>query len=446
MITPRPSTPRVLCLILLTVALAARPSPTHAAPENAPDEHPERPLLLRAARMIDPGAAPGEETVREPAAVLVRGGVIEAVGDAAEQAAPGDVETLDLGDLTLLPGLIDAHTHLTYDHDEPFSPTDTFRFGYSRTSAVAARALIGAANARKTLEAGFTTVRDLGAWGFADVTLDRVIEAGILPGPDIVPAGHVLTVTGGPCNQALADPRTFDGGPEHGVADTPDEIVEAVRHQIRHGAEVIKVCVQGTFDLEELRLIVETAHRRDVPVAAHAFETEEVRRAVAAGVDSIEHTAVLDEEIIETMVEHGTALVPTMQVMLHYPPEKLPPDLRAKVEREIPLYKEGVLAARDAGVRIAAGSDSAEIPHGDNVLEPLALVETGLTPLAALRAATVDAAAVLGLDDRGRIAPGLRADLVAVEGDPAADVEAVRNVRFVMKAGEVVFREALRRF
>ncbi|MGD2115953.1 MAG: amidohydrolase family protein [Acidobacteriota bacterium] len=436
---------RLAAAAALALALAPAPSPPASAASGG-DPPESRPVLVRAARMLDPGpgpgfgpgSGPGSGTTWEPAAVLVRGGVIEAVGETAVEEAPDDAEVLDLGNLTLLPGLIDAHTHLTYDYDEPFSPTDTFRFGYSRSSAVAARALIGAANARKTLEAGFTTVRDLGAWGFADVTLDRVIAAGILPGPDIVPAGHVLTVTGGPCNQTLADPRTFDGGPEHGVADTADEIVEAVRYQIRHGAEVIKVCVQGTFDEEELALIVETAHRRDVPVAAHAFETDELRKAVSAGVDSIEHTAVLDDEIIAAMVEKGVALVPTMEVMIHYPPEKLPPDLRERVQREIPGYKDGVRRAKAAGVRIAAGSDSAEIPHGENARELLALVEAGLTPLEALRAATADAAAVLGLDDRGRIAPGLRADLVAFEGDPAAAIEAVWNVRFVMQGGKVV--------
>jgi len=393
------------------------------------------PVLLRAARMIDPASG----RVIEPARILVRGGTIEAV---APEETPADARVIDLGERTLLPGLIDAHTHLTYDFGEPFSPTDLFRFGSSPTSAVAARALIGAANARKTLDAGYTTVRDLGSWGFADVTLDRVIGAGILPGPDIVPAGHVLTVTGGACDQTLADPRVFDGTPLQGIADTPDEIVEAVRAQIRYGAKVIKVCVQSTFDADELALIVETAHRRKIPVAAHVWDPEDTEAAVEAGVDSIEHLTVMDDDMLRRIKEKGIALVPTLEVMIHYPLDKLPPALRERVVREVPLHEQTVRKAVDLGVTVAAGSDSAEIPHGENVREIEALVhDAGLTPMEALKASTADAAKVLRLDDRGRIAPGLRADLIAVDGDPREDLSALRRVDFVMKAGEVAVRQ-----
>jgi len=419
----------VIALVLLS-ALAVPPAMAAAEEESQP----EPALLVRAARMVDPES--GEVTA--PAAVLVRGRMIEAVDPETVQAdTPADAEVIDLGDLTLLPGLIDAHTHLTYQADEPLTPTDTFKYGYSPYSAAAARALIGAASARKTLAAGFTTVRDLGAWGFSDVTLDRVIEAGILPGPDIVPAGHVLTVTGGPCNQLLADPRVFDGGPEQGVADTPDEMIEAVRYQARHGAEVIKVCLGGTFDEEDLALIVEIAHRKKLPVAAHVLEPEDLEVAVAAGVDSIEHLALVTDETLEQIKEKKIALVPTMEVMLHYPLEKLPPEWRERIEREAPHHKETLQKALAMGILVAAGSDAAEIPHGENVRELEALVEAGMTPLQALRAATVAAAQVLRLEDRARIAPGLRADLVAVDGDPLTDVGALRQVRFVMKAGKV---------
>ena len=417
------------CLALFAVASL----PVFAAEAGGPGEaaRTPRPILLRAARMIDP--ATGEVT--EPATVLVRGETIEALSPAD---SPADARVIDLGERTLLPGLIDAHTHLTYDVDEPFSPTDLLRFGSSPTSAVAARALIGAANARKTLDAGYTTVRDLGSWGFADVTLDRVIGAGILPGPDIVPAGHVLTVTGGACDQTLADPRVFDGTPEQGIADTPDEIVEAVRAQIRYGAKVIKVCVQSTYDADELALIVETAHRRKIPVAAHVWDPEDLEAAVEAGVDSIEHLAVMDDEMLQRIKDKGIALVPTLEVMIHYPLDKLPPALRERVVREVPVHEQTVRKAVDSGITVAAGSDSAEIPHGENVREIEALVnDAGLTPMEALRAATADAAKVLRLDDRGRLAPGLRADLIAVDGDPREDLGALRRVDFVMKAGEV---------
>jgi len=425
------SRPGSLVISLVLLASLAIP-PAAVAAEEASQPEPAR--LVRAARMIDP--ASGEVTA--PAAVLVRGETIEALDpETAPAEIPADAEVIDLGDLTLLPGLIDAHTHLTYQVDEALTPTDTFKYGYSPYSAAASRALIGAADARKTLEAGFTTVRDLGAWGFSDVTLDRVIEAGILPGPDIVPAGHVLTVTGGPCNQTLADPRTFDGGPEHGIADTPDEIIEAVRYQARYGAEVIKVCLGGTFDEEDLALIVEIAHRAKLPVAAHVLEPEDLEVAVAAGVDSIEHLALVTDETLEQIKEKKIALVPTMEVMLHYPLEKLPPEWRERIVREAPHHKETVKKAVAMGILVAAGSDAAEIPHGENVRELEALVEAGMTPLQALRAATVAAAQVLRLEDRARIAPGLRADLIAVDGDPLTDVGALRRVRFVMKAGEV---------
>ena len=425
-ILPLPRRLAAVCALalLFLAAPAARPEEPGASPPPAP-------ILLRAARMIDPGSG----TVTEPAAILVRGEIIEAI---APEETPADARVIDLGERTLLPGLIDAHTHLTYRYDEPFTPSDLFRFGYSPTTAVATRALIGAASARKTLTAGYTTVRDLGSWGFTDVTLDRVIGAGILPGPDIVPAGHVLTVTGGACNQTLADVRVFDGGPEQGIADTPDEIVEAVRAQIRYGAKVIKVCAQSTYDAEELALIVETAHRKKIPVAAHVWDPDDLEAAVEAGVDSIEHLAVMDDSMLRRIKAKGIALVPTLEVMIHYPLDKLPPALREQTVREAPLHARTVRKAVDLGITVAAGSDAAEIPHGENVREIEALVDdAGLTPLEALRASTSDAAKVLRLDDRGRLAPGLRADLIAVDGDPREDLAALRRVDFVMKAGTV---------
>jgi len=427
----RPAPPaRALLVLLLLLATALAPAATIAATTPGGDGEP-RPILLRAARLIDPASG----QVTEPAEVLVRDGLIELV---SPKAPPPDAEVIDLGGRTLLPGLIDAHTHLTYNYDEPFRPNDLFKYGYSPTTAVAARALIGAANAKKTLAAGYTTVRDLGSWGFSDVTLDRVIEAGILPGPDIVPAGHVLTVTGGPCDQTLADIRVFDGTPEQGIADTPDEIVEAVRAQIRYGAKVVKVCMQSTFDEEELALIVETAHRKKIPVAAHVWDPEDTEAAVEAGVDSIEHLTVMDDAMLQRIKDKGIALVPTLEVMIHYPLDKLPPKLRERVVREVPIHEQTVRRAVDLGITVAAGSDAAEIPHGENVREIEALVhDAGLTPMEALRAATASAAKVLRLDDRGRIAPGLRADLIAVDGDPREDLTALRRVDFVMKAGEV---------
>lgn len=391
----------------------------------------ETSFLLRAERLFDP--ATGE--ISRDGRVLVRDGKIEAI---APSEVPADARLLDLGDTTLLPGLIDGHTHLTYEAGESFKLTDLARFGVHRYSAPVARGLIGARNARKTLLAGFTTVRDLGAWGFSDVTLAKVIEAGLLDGPTIVPAGHILTVTGGPCAQTLADVRATDGGPEHGIADDEDEIAEAVRYQVRYGAKVIKVCVGKTFDEKELAHLVEIARRLGVPVAAHVNEPEDALLAARAGVDSIEHAGVFDAETLARMAERKIAFVPTMAVNDLYAHHPDYPKIAERLRAETPHYREVLRKALAAGAPVVAGSDSGEIAHGDNAREIEALVAAGLTPLEALRAATVDAARLLRLDDRGRIAPGLRADLVAVGGDPISSVASLRDVRFVMKAGQVV--------
>jgi imidazolonepropionase-like amidohydrolase len=409
-----------LALVLFAPAVAA----------GAPGAD-EPALLLRAERLLDP--ATGE--VSRDGRVLVRGGRIESV---APSEVPADARLLDLGDTTLLPGLIDAHTHLTYDAGESYKLTEIARFGVHRYSAPVARGLIGARNARKTLLAGFTTVRDLGAWAFADVTLAKVVEAGLLEGPTILPAGHILTVTGGPCAQTLVDMRAGDGGPEQGIADGLDEIAEAVRYQVRYGARVIKVCVGRTFDEKELAHLVATARRLEMPVAAHVNEPEDALMAARAGVDSIEHAGVFDAETLARMAERKIAFVPTTAVNDLYANHPDYPKIAARLRAEMPLYREVLRQALAAGVPVVAGSDTGEIAHGENAREVEALVAQGLTPLQALGAATVEAARLLRLDDRGRIAAGLRADLVAVGGDPLADTACLRDVRFVMKAGQVV--------
>lgn len=353
---------------------------------------------------------------------------------ASTLAAMSDLSRL--GDRSLLPGLIDAHTHLTYDR-EWLRP----RLGKHPMTPPAERALVGARNASRTLRAGFTTVRDLGTCCFADVTLSRAVAEGLIEGPEIVPSGHVITTTGGDCDQTLSMPTVFDGGPEYGIADGPEAIAHAVRSQIRGGAKVIKTCAdRGNFDAAELRIMADIAHRMDLKLAVHVWKPETVRAAVQAGADSIEHLADFDHDVLEEMATRGVFLVPTVHVTDGMPIDHLPPAVQAKIAKNRPMYHAAFRRAVEHGVRIAFGSDVGEFDNGKNALELAALVRWGLSPLATLRAATTEAAELLGFADRGRIETGLRADLVAIAGDPLEDMTAMQEVDFVMKAGQVIVR------
>lgn len=419
--SPLPRSVHVLLLALLVAAAPAAPA------EDAPPPV----TVLRAAAMID--VLEGV-SIADPV-VVIEGGTIRAVGTADDPPeVPAGARTVDLAGLTLLPGLIDLHTHLTYDPRHLLPD-----LGDHLYTPAATHALIGAASARATLAAGVTTVRDLGACCFADITLGRAIDAGIVPGPRVVPSGYVLTILGGGCDQTIAEPRVFEGGPEQGVVGSPEEIVRAIRYQVRHGAKAIKACVdRGQFSESEIRVMAEEAHRRGVKLATHVWEVESVRAAVAGGADTIEHVTFLDDALIAEMLDRGTVLVPTIHVSTSYDLEKLPPPVRERFEREQPAWRDSLRRAIAAGVPIGFGSDTGEIPHGENAKELTALVAHGMTPLEAIRSATLVGARVLGLEDRGAIAPGRLADLIAVAGDPLEDVALLEDVRFVMKGGEVV--------
>ncbi len=404
----------------------------HATDDDAPT------IVVRAARLLDVVAG----NMIAGAEIVVRGDRIVAVNPAR---LPADAEVLDLGDVTLMPGLMDMHTHLCFDLEG-----DWEHRGIKENAA--AWALRGARNARITLHAGFTTVRDVGAGGFADIALMRAIDDGFVPGPRIVPAGHSLGITGGHCDVTGYAPGIAEQDWKSGVADGTDEVLKAVRYQIKHGAKVIKTCATAgvlsheetvgaqQYSDDELAVMVQEAERHGLRVAAHAHGTQGIIAASNAGVASIEHGSILDDEAIETLIRNGTYLVPTTHLADVLDLDNLPPEIRAKAESVLPIAKDSLRRAIAAGVKIAFGTDAAVYPHGDNAKELAALVDRGMTPLAAIRSATLAAADLLGVDDRGVIAPGKLADLIAVPGNPLDDISVTEHVAFVMKGGAVAVR------
>ncbi len=376
--------------------------------------------------------------------LLIEDGKIVSMGPASDAKPAADAVRIDLPDATVLPGLIDAHTHLTM---EP-------RFGYDQLAiSVPRQALIGAKNARLTLLAGFTTVRNVGAQGFTDVALRDAINAGDVPGPRLLVSGPALSITGGHCDNNMLpfEYHATDGG----VADGISAVQHKVRENIKYGADLIKVCATGgvlslgdnpqasQYTLEEMKAIVADAHRLGRKVAAHAHGAEGIRWAAEAGVDSIEHGSYIDDAGIVAMKQHGTYLVPTLYLgdwmidnagLTH-----LPPPLLAKARDVIPAARKNIAHAFASGVKVAFGTDAAVYPHGLNAHEFAVMVRLGLTPLQAIQAATVNAADLLGWAGKvGTLETGAWADMVAVDGDPLKDVTTLERVKFVMKGGEVV--------
>ncbi len=379
--------------------------------------------------------------------IWIEGDRIKAVGKESDiqKQLPSAAKVIDLSNATILPGLIDCHVHLTMS---PYLAGPAgLHISYPR------EALIGARNARVTLEAGFTTVRNVAAHGYADIALRDAINAGDVPGPRMLASGPALSITGGHGDENFLGPQfAFSND---GVADGVDGVVAKVRENIKYGADVIKFMATGgvfsegdnpalaQYSPEEMKAIVDTAHGLGRKVAAHAHGALGIKYAVLAGVDSIEHGSYINEEDIQLMKEHGTYLVPTVYLedwlTQNMKSLGLTANMMEKAKTVLPIAQKNESHAFKSGVKIAFGTDAAVYPHGLNAHEFGKMVEMGLTPLESIQAATVNAADLLGWSDRvGTIEAGKFADLVAVNGDPLADVHVLENVRFVMKGGDVI--------
>ena len=398
------------------------------------------PSAVRCGKLLDVRTG---KLLSDQVVVFDAGGTITAVGPTAQILAPA-VTPIDLSGFTCLPGLIDVHTHIT---SEPFmSGYEGLGVSYPR------EAIYGAKNAAKTLGAGFTTIRNVGAGGFSDVALRDGINARDVPGPRMFVSGPPLGITGGHCDNNLL-PYEFHYK-EEGVADGPWAARAKVREVIKYGVDLIKVCASGgvlskgdqpgapQYTLEELTAIAEEAHKLGRKVAAHAHGTEAIIDATNAGVDSIEHGSLIDDAGIAAMKQHGTYLVADIyndDFILGQGKEYGFTDEMLAKERMIGRQqREGFRRAALAGVKIAFGTDAGVYPHGWNARQFSTMVRFGLTPMQAIQSATLSAADLIGWADRvGAIEPGKFADLIAVQGDPTADVSVLEHVQFVMKGGKV---------
>lgn len=400
------------------------------------------PGAVRCGKLLD---VPSGRLLANQLVVFDDHGVITASGDEASTTLPKGIAPIDLSHATCLPGLIDVHTHLTID------PTSN---GYEGLGiSVPREAITGAKNARLALHAGFTTVRNVGAGNFTDVALRDGINAGDVPGPRMLVSGPPLGITGGHCDNNLL-PFEFHYR-DSGVADGPWPARAKVREVVKYGADLIKVCASGgvlskgdqpgtpQYTLEELQAIADEAHKLGRKVAAHAHGTQSIKDAIRAGIDSIEHSSLIDDEGIALAKQHGTYLVFDIYNDDFILSEGAKAGmLLESIEKEKKLgrlQRENFRKAFQGGARMAFGTDAGVYPHGDNARQFAKMVEWGMQPIDAIRAATTNAADLIGWPDKvGSLQPGHFADLIAVQGDPLSDVKTLENVKFVLKGGEVV--------
>src|SRR3982751_446234 len=420
----------VAMLLLLTAAAVSVSAQTASIRPEAPIG--KGIVVIKAARLID-GTGKTEIT---NAVLVVTDDRVTAVGQAGQIKVPSGAKVIDLGDATLLPGFIDAHTHvigrILGDPEGPAADVKDYQ-GFA--------AILGTRNAYNLLMAGFTSIRNVGAPNFDDMALRKAINEGWVPGPRMQAAGHAIGITGGHCDENAYKPGLFDNGIKDGIANGPEEGRAAVRYEVKYGADVIKVCETGgvlsegdavgatQLTYEEVKAIVDEATKLGRRVAAHAHGTEGIKIAVRAGVTSIEHGSFLGEEGAKMMVERGTWLVPTL--MAGEAVEKLAKSgvlkglIAEKALAAATAMRNGIKIAKKYNVKIAFGTDSGVIPHGTNGHEFTLMVEWGgLTPMESIMAGTMNAAMLLGWEKKiGSLEPGKLADIVAVPGDPLKDIK-----------------------
>jgi imidazolonepropionase-like amidohydrolase len=424
------------------VVLAASAAPAAAADQAAPPET----IVLKAAHLFDSTGT----TLKDGGTIVLRGDRIVSVGG----MAPAGARVIDLGDATLLPGFIDAHTHVTMEFEK-----DYYHFVYNRIMRFPAeQALYGAQYARRTLEAGFTTVRDVGAEDFVDIGLRNAIKAGVAVGPRMLTAAHGIGSPGGHFDDYPYPPdRVRPWGPIEGICSGPEECRQAVRYQMKWGADLIKIASSGgvlsesdpvdvpQLTAEELAAIVSEAHKWNRKVAAHCHGDAAARLALAAGVDSIEHGSFLTEDTLKLMKSKGVYLVPTRMAVYWTSKvaDTFPPNIAAKARAAAAAHDHMFKAALRVGVPIALGTDAGVFPHGMNGMEFGLMTDLGMSPSAALLAGTRDAAKLLGVEaEVGTLEAGKTADIVAVPGNVLSDIHGTEHPLFVMHLGRIVVQKA----
>ncbi|OFW07084.1 MAG: hypothetical protein A3H96_13775 [Acidobacteria bacterium RIFCSPLOWO2_02_FULL_67_36] len=418
-----------------TIAIAAL---LFTLPLQASQPAPARLTALRAARVLDPVSG----RVTSNGVIVIRGDRIDSVA----ASAPAGADVVDLGNLTLMPGLIDGHTHVLLQPDDEITPPVL-------TKSQAYRTIEGVRAVKLDLEAGFTTMRDLDSEGagFADVALRDAINKGVIPGPRLLVATYALTITGGHMNLSGMNPDIALPDPA-ALTDSREAMIAEVRREVKYGADWIKLYATGTLrhvdpvtleplsqvSVDEVRAVVAEAARWRKDVAAHAYGGPGARAAVEGGVRSLEHGMMLDDDLLRLMAERGTFWCPTLSVYMPETGLPAPGDITARV---IASHKRTFQAAMKAGVKIVFGTDVGAFPHGTSAREFVHMADYGMPPIEAVRSATTRAAELLRMEKQvGTLAPGAFADIIAVDGDPLADITALQRVRFVMKGGAVVRR------